>query len=129
MSERTVDLEYIGDPPILDDLARYRIATGQIDKRGAAVLRDAEDMRLKAIKGITIRHVEQEHFGTSRDYTFGPTEFVLTVSYEDYEKIMESESAHQFRLHSDAVEIVRPELDILMDDAVEGGFREVFSVR
>lgn len=102
----TMDLEYIGDPPILDDVAAMRIATGEVTSKGAAILRAAEQSRLKAITHVTRRIVDPASFGTSREYVFGPTEFVVAVDWEDGKKILASESGNQFRQTSDTALII-----------------------
>lgn len=106
---KTIDLEYVGDPPILDDTAKMRIARGDITKEGAAILRSADMCRLKAIPGLTRRIVDVESFHTSREYVFGPDVFVVAVTHADAHKILDSESGQQFR-RCDAPDIIIPSL-------------------
>lgn len=106
---KTIDLEYIGDPPILDDYTRMRIARGEVSRRSASVLRMAEEHRLKAIPGVTRRIVDVESFHTSREYVFGPWEYTQAVSHADAHKILDSESGQQFR-RCDSPEIIIPSL-------------------
>ena len=108
----TIDIEYVGDPPIMDEIAKYRIAQGLISDKGAAVLRAADASRLKAIPGLTKRIVDQGSFGTSRDYQFGPEVFVVAVEWEDAKKIMDSESGNQFR-RMDEQRIIIPQQAVI----------------
>lgn len=106
---RTVDIEFIGDPPMLDEVAKARIALGEIPSSAATILRSAEAQRTTAIRGIDRRLVEPEYFGTSKKYVFGPDVFVVGVDATDVDKILGSAAGHQFRrVGAPENEIIRP---------------------
>jgi hypothetical protein len=111
---KTVDIEYIGDPPILDEVTKFRIANGELPPHSAAIVRGAEAQLSVAKHGITKRVVEPEWFGTSQEYIFGPFTFVVAVLAEDVDKILGSSSGYQFRRVGDpANEILRPAPNML----------------
>jgi hypothetical protein len=124
----TVDIEYVGDPDILDEVTKFRIATGEILPQSANVMRAAAMQRSQVIEGITRRDVDPEWFGTSRKYVFGPRIFVVAVEEEDVDKILGSASGHQFRLvgHPGNA-IIRPPGNFVMVSEVEGGLRDIYS--
>lgn len=126
MQGRTIDLEYIGDPPILDEVTKFRIANGDIGPRGAAVLRMAESNRLKAIPGVTKRYVDPEFFKTTRSYVFGPDVFVVAVDWGDAKKILDSESGQQFRRLDEPQLIITAAADIAMADEWEISVYDVY---
>ncbi len=96
-----LDVEYIGDPEVMDEVMSARIALGMIPLDAANVIRGAALMRCTAVKGVNKRMVDQESFGTSKEYEFGPQNFVTKVLKRDYEKIKASSCGHQFRVPSD----------------------------
>lgn len=106
---KTIDLEFIGDPPIMDESTVMRIATGELSDRSANVLRMAEQHRIRAIPGVVRRVVDKESFDTSRDYIFGPSaeSYVQAVDHADAHKILDSESGQQFR-RCDSLDIIIP---------------------
>ena len=117
----TVDIEYIGDPPILDDYAMYKIAVGEIPPDAAAVLRGAAMMRSVAIEGVGIRVVDPDTFGVSKVYQFGPHDFVVAVDKQDVDKILGSDSGYQFRRTDDPLrEMTVPVTGIRVVSEVEG---------
>jgi hypothetical protein len=121
---QTVDIEYLGDPPIMDDVTKFRIAVGEIDPEAATLLRSADTQRNQAVKGVTKRVVDPEYFGTSRRYVFdGSTmpPFVTAVDKRDVDKILGSDSSHQFRIYGhEGIEIIRPAGDFQLVGEVEG---------
>jgi hypothetical protein len=124
----TVDIEFVGDPPLMDDITRLRIQTGQIPKSAVNVLRRAEQDMTKAVHYVTKRVVDPEWFGTSRQYVFGPKNFVVAVEREDVDKIMGSDSGHQFRIvgQNDEFQIVKPNTGLVLVKEVHGGFFDVY---
>jgi hypothetical protein len=117
----TVDIEYVGDPPVLDEITKIRIQMGEIHPKAATIMRAAEAQRLTAIKGIDKRVVDPEWFQTSRQYVFGPDNFVVAVEKDDADKILGSVDEHQFHRVGDPVnEIIRPSGNILMVSEIEG---------
>lgn len=117
----TVDIVYVGDPPVLDEITKLRIAMGEVHPEAATIMRAAEAQRLTAIPGIDRRIVDADSFGTSRDYVFGPDNFVVAVEMQDVDKILGSRDEHQFRRVGDPVnEIVRPNANIIMVSEIEG---------
>ena len=124
----TVDIEFVGDPPLMDDITRLRIQTGEIPPSAARILRLAEQDMVKAVKHVTKRVVDPEYFQTSRQYVFGPLDFVVAVEKEDVDKILGSESGHQFRLVGAEPEfqIVKPNTGLVLVDEREGGFFDVY---
>jgi hypothetical protein len=121
----TVDMVYVGDPPVLDEITRFMLATGQIHPEAAAVLRGAEVYRSTAIPGIDKRLVDPEYFGTSRQYVFGPVNFTVAVEKRDVDKIKGSTSGHQFKVVGDPMEdFVLPEPGLRIIDEIEVGATE-----
>ncbi len=118
----TVDIEWVGDPPLMDDLTKFRIATGDLPPMAAAVMRGAESQRNRPISGVTIRAVDPEFFGVSRKYTWGPENFVVAVEDQDVDKILgDPYSGHQFRRVGDPdVEIIRPASNFVLVSEVDG---------
>jgi len=105
----TVDIEYVGDPPVIDEIMRYRMAVGELPLDAAAVLRGAEMDRCTAFPEVDVRVIDPEYFGTSRQYTFGPHTFVTAVERQDVDKILGSSSGHQFRIVGDPMnDVVLP---------------------
>lgn len=100
---RKVKIEFIGDQPALDDVAKARISLGQLPPEAAGVLRDANMLRVYPLPGVVHRDVDPEYFGTSRRYQFGPDKasYIQEVEAEDVDKIMGSSSGHQFRVLND----------------------------
>jgi hypothetical protein len=92
----TVQVEYIGDPPVIDEIMQFRIANGEFIPETEAIIRAAEMTRCTAIRGVDRRVVDPEWFGTSRQYVFGPIDFVVDVERRDVDKIKGSSSGHQF---------------------------------
>lgn len=120
---RTVDIEYVGDPEILDDVVKYQIASGAIPPESAAVLRGAAMMRSQVVPGVTCRRVDPEWFQTSRPYQWGPEPgtFVQPVLADDVDKILGSSSGHQFRRADDPLkDLVLPQRGLKLVDGVEG---------
>ena len=98
---------------MLDDFARLRIAAGEIPPEAATVLRSADSQRTTAVPGIDKRIIDRKDFDgrLTQDYVFGPSPgtYVRSVDVRDVEIIMQSTSAHQFRIKGHpAAEIVRP---------------------
>jgi hypothetical protein len=126
----SVDIEYVGDPPLMDDITRLRIQTGEIPASAANILRKAEQGMTKAVDFVTKRIVDPEWFGTSRQYVFGPMPgtFVQAVEDEDVDKIMGSESSHQFRIvvDTDQPTVIKPNTGLVLVDEKEGGFFDVY---
>ena len=114
--EGMVEIEFIGDPPIIDAMTSLRITMGELPKGSVAVLRAAEARRLKAIPGYSKRVLDPEYFtGLSRKIEFGPDVFTRLVSYRDADIILGSASAHQFRLAGkDALHVELPVNDIAL---------------
>lgn len=119
----TVDMVYVGDPPVIDEITRFMLAEGKVHPEAAAVLRGAEMHRCTAVVGIDKRYVDPEYFGTSRRYIFGPDTFVVAVEKEDVDKIKGSSSGHQWRIVGDPLEdFILPEHTLRMvDEIVVGG--------
>lgn len=92
----TVQMEYIGDPPVIDEIMQFRIARGEFLPQSEALIRTAEMTRCTAIRGVDRRVIDPEWFGTSRQYVFGPIDFVVDVERRDVDKIKGSASGHQF---------------------------------
>ena len=123
----SVDIEFVGDPPLMDEITRLRIQTGEIPPSAARVLRRAEMGLTRAIENVTRRVVDPEYFGTSRQYVFGPKSFIVAVEDKDVDKILGSDSSHQFRRVGDeSMRIVRPNTGITLVNEVEGGFFDVY---
>ena len=123
----SVDIEFVGDPPMLDDITRLRIAMGDLPHFAAEVLRDAEASRVQAVKGVTKRIVDPEYFGTSRQYVFGPSVFIVAVEARDVDKIMGSSSGHQFRIVGDpGNDVIRPAPNVMLVSTLEGSINDVF---
>jgi hypothetical protein len=99
----TVPIEYVGDPPVIDEIMQFRLARGEFLPEAEAIIRQAEMERCTAIKGIDKRQVDPEYFGTSRQYIFGPLDYVVDVERRDVDKIMGSASGHQFRRVGDPI--------------------------
>lgn len=117
-----VDIEYIGDPPVIDEIMKYRMAIGEIPADSAAVIRGAEQIRCTAVKGIDRRVVDPEWFGTSQKYVFGPDDYIVGVEPEDVDKILGSASGHQFRRVGDPLnEIYLPRQPFRFVDGVDIG--------
>jgi len=117
----TVDIEWVGDPPLLDDVTKYRIQMGELPRQSAAVIRAAESQRRAPIQGVTKRLVDVESFQTSRNYLWGPDEFVVAVDKKDVDKILGSTSGHQFRIVGEpGTDLIRPPMDIAFVSEVEG---------
>jgi hypothetical protein len=117
----TVDIEWVGDPPLLDELTKLRIQLGELPSMSAAVIRAAESQRRSPFTGVTVRRVDVDSFHTSRDYTFGPYVFVTAVDAKDVDKILGSPSGHQFRIVGEpGIEIIRPPIDLAFVNEVEG---------
>ena len=122
-----VDIEFVGDPPLMDDVTRLRIQMGEIPASAVKVLRRAEQGMTKAIKHVTKRVVDPEWFGTSKQYVFGPKNFVVAVEDQDVDKIMGSDSCHQFRIVGQpTVEVIRPQTGIVLVDEKEGNFFDIY---
>ena len=120
-SLETVDVEYLGDPPLLDEVTKFRIQTGEIPPQAAAVVRGAEMQISIRAEGITKRVVDPEYFGTSRQYVFGPYAFVVAVDKDDVDKILGSSAGYQFRRVGDpAAQIIRPAANFVEVSEVEG---------
>jgi hypothetical protein len=126
----SVDIEFVGDPPLMDDITRLRIQTGEIPESAVKVLRKCETGMTKAVDFVTKRVIDPEWFGTSRRYVFGPKPgtFVQSVEDEDVDKILGSDSGHQFRTLTDTGEptVVLPNTGIVLVDEKEGGFFDVY---
>jgi hypothetical protein len=124
-----VDVEYIGDPPILDDVTKFKIQTGEIPASAAAVLRGAEAQLSVVLTGVTKRIVDPEYFGTSEQYVFGPFTFTITMPEDDAEKICGSSSGYQFRIKGsdDAPQIIRPALNMVLVSEVEGSLKDIYA--
>jgi hypothetical protein len=117
----TVDIEWVGDPPLLDEVTQLRIAMGELPAMSATVLRAAETQRKRPVQGITKRYVDVDSFQTSRNYTFGPDVFVTAVDKRDVDKILGSASGHQFRIKGEpGIEVIRPAYDIALVSEYEG---------
>lgn len=118
---RTVDIEYIGDPPLMNEVTKFRIAAGEVHPDAATLIRAADTQRSQAVKGVSKRVVDPEYFGTSRQYVFGPWDFVVAVDAKDVDRILGSESSHQFRLAGHpGVEIIQPPGDLVLVSEIEG---------
>lgn len=119
---KTIDIEYVGDPPLMDDVTQLRIAMGELPPMGAQVIRAAETQRRRPVKGITKRVVDPEYFGTSRQYVFGPDNHVAAVDEPDVDKILgDPGSGHQFRRKGEAgIQVIIPPSDIALVDEVDG---------
>lgn len=123
-----VKIEFVGDPPLLDDVTRLRIQLGEIPASAANVLRRAEMGMTKAVRRVTKRVVDPEWFQTSQQYVFGPDNFVVEVEQDDVDKIMGSESGHQFRIVGEpTVQVIQPPSGIVLVDEKEGGFFDVYA--
>ena len=127
----TVDVEWVGDPPLLDDTTRLRIAMGELPPESATVLRAAESQRQRTApaKGVSIRTVDPEYFGTSRQYIWGPDVFVTAVAKEDVDKILgDPYSGHQFRLKGEAgIQVITPPSSITLVEEFEGAtLRDIY---
>jgi hypothetical protein len=118
----TVDVEFIGDPPILDEVTKFRIAVGEIHPEAAAVIRAADIQRVQRVQGITKRVVDPDGFpGCKGAYVFGPSVFVVAVDRRDVDVILGSGSGHQFQIVGDpANDIVRPAHQVHIIEEVEG---------
>lgn len=117
-----VDIEYIGDPPVIDEIMKYRMTIGEIPPDAAAVIRGAEQTRCTAVQGIDIRVIDPEWFGTSQRYVFGPSNFIVGVEPEDVDKILGSASGHQFRRVGDPLnDIYLPRQPFRFVDGVDIG--------
>jgi len=117
----TVDVEYVGDPPLLDDFTKFRIQTGEISSQEAAILRGAQCQLAQAVPGMWKRVVDPEWFGTSKQYVFGPNSFVVAVDRVDVDKILGSASGHQFRVHgTESTPIIPPPMNLVKVSEVEG---------
>lgn len=121
MAERLVEVEWIGDPPILDDFTKARIAAGEVPQEAVAVLRAAEQRRNKVLKGYTKRIVDPDYFpGLSGQIVFGPDVFVKLISYSDADILLGSSSCHEFRLAgNDALRMELPANDIALVGEME----------
>lgn len=119
----TVDLVYVGDPPVIDEITRFMLAEGMVHPEAAAVLRGAEMHRCTAVEGVDKRYVDPEYFGTSKQYIFGPSTFVVAVEKEDVDKIRGSASGHQWRVVGDPLEdFILPEHTLrVVDEILVGG--------
>jgi hypothetical protein len=118
---QSVDIEWVGDPPLLDDVTKLRIQMGELPPMSAAVIRAAETQRNIPVKGVTKRAVDPEFFGTSRPYIWGPDSFVVSVDAQDVDKILGSDSAHQFRrVGEDGVQVILPSSNFALVNEVEG---------
>jgi hypothetical protein len=124
-----VDVEYLGDPPILDEFTKFKIQTGEISPNEAAVLRGAEAQLSVVMTGVTKRVVDPEWFDTSQQYIFGPYIYTITMSREDAEKICGSASGYQFRIKGsdDAPQIIRPALNMVLVSEVEGNLYDIYA--
>lgn len=124
-----IDVEYVGDPNPLDEVMRMKIALGQIPASAANVIRVAAMKRSKAIRKVNIRIVDQPTFGTSQQYVFGPLEFIQKMKREDYLKVKETTSAHQFRWVDDPMnKYILPrggEANIVFVDTTEYGVGDI----
>lgn len=119
----TVDIEYVGDPPILDEVTKLRIAMGELHPQAATVMRSAETLRCTAIRGINKRLVDREFFDSrlSQDYVFGPHCFVVAVAKKDVEIILRSADSHQFRRTDDPLnQIILPASNMVLVSEMEG---------
>jgi hypothetical protein len=122
----SVDIEWVGDPPLLDDVTKLRIQMGELPSMSAAVIRAAESQRLVPIPGVTIRKVDPEFFGTSRPYVWGPEaneegKFVVSVDDPDVDRILGSDSSHQFRRVGDeGVRVITPSSHFALVGEIEG---------
>jgi hypothetical protein len=127
---RTVRIVYRGDPPVLDELTKWRMAEGLIPPGSAAVLRGAEVVRSQVMPGVSFRKIDPEFFGTSRYYQFGPSasSYTQEVLVEDVDKILGSSSGHQFVREDDPMRdwVVPPSGLMLVDDIEGGNVREIF---
>jgi hypothetical protein len=128
----TVDIEWVGDPEVLDEVTKFRIQMGEIHPMAATVVRSADIQRTQRVKGITKRVVDPDYFpGLSRAYTWGPDTFVTPVDDEDVDIILgDPGSGHQFRRWWPGIEdegIIRPDPRILeVGEPIEGNLVDVY---
>lgn len=99
MTEQTTKrVEFVGLPsPFADPAIQAMKARGQLTKKRRDKLYEMERKRqiqgFCRYPGVTARTIGTRH-GLSRDYRFGPREFVQEMAIEDIEKLMQMHDAH-----------------------------------